>query len=125
MNFTKIETPNAPAAIGPYSQALLVGSTLYCSGQLGTDPKTGELASGIEAQTRQSLANIKAVLSQAGASVANVVKTTVYLTSMEDFTVVNGIYGETFSSPFPARSCVQVSKLPKNGLIEIEVLAVL
>jgi 2-iminobutanoate/2-iminopropanoate deaminase len=125
MSLTKIETTDAPAAIGPYSQAILAGNTLYTSGQLGVDPVTGELAQGVEAQARQALTNLSAVLAKAGAGLGNVVKTTVFLADMDDFAAVNAIYGEAFGSQFPARSCVQVARLPKNGLVEIEAIAVL
>lgn len=120
-----ISTSNAPAAIGPYSQAIRAGQFLFASGQLGLDPTSGELREGIEAQTRQALANMQAVLAEAGATVANVVKTTIFLADMADFAVVNRIYGEVFDHEPPARSTVQVAALPKNGLVEIEMIVFL
>jgi len=119
-----ISTPNAPAAIGPYSQAVRVGAALYTSGQLGLDPATGTLPEGVEAQTRQSLTNIGAILDAAGYAVADVVKTTVFIRSMDDFARVNAVYSAFFGDHKPARSCVEVSRLPKDGLVEIEVVAV-
>lgn len=113
----------APAALGPYCHAKLVGGLLFTSGQLGLDPATGELAQGIEAQTRQSLENIGAVLAAAGMEYGDVVKTTVFLANMEDFGLVNTIYAGYFSDDPPARSCVAVKTLPKNALVEIEVVA--
>ncbi|GIV70639.1 RidA family protein [Caldilinea sp.] len=118
-----VNTSGAPAAIGPYSQAVRVGQFLFASGQLGLDPVTGELRDGIEAQTRQALANMQAVLAAAGATTKDVVKTTIFLADMADFTVVNRIYAEVFGEEPPARSTVQVAALPKNGLIEIEMIA--
>jgi len=120
---TVISTPQAPAAIGPYSQAIRTGDLLFASGQLGLDPATGNLVDGIEAQTRQALTNLQAVLAAAGGSVANVVKTTIFLADMADFATVNAIYGEVFRHEPPARSTVQVAALPKGGLVEIEVIA--
>ncbi len=116
---------NAPAALGPYSQAVKAGNTLYLSGQLGINPATGELAQGVEAQTRQALENLKAVLSEAGAAPANVCKTTVFLTDINDFQAVNAIYAETFGTEPPARSCVQIAALPKGACVEIELIAAL
>jgi 2-iminobutanoate/2-iminopropanoate deaminase len=118
-----VNTSGAPAAIGPYSQAVRVGQFLFASGQLGLDPVTGELRDGIEAQARQALANMQAVLAAAGATTKDVVKTTIFLADMADFTVVNRIYAEVFGEEPPARSTVQVAALPKNGLIEIEMIA--
>lgn len=120
-----ISTANAPAAIGPYSQAIRAGQFLFLSGQLGMDPATGALPQGIEAQTRQALANLKAVLAEAGATVEDVVKTTIFLADLGHFATVNEIYGEVFNQAPPARSTVQVAALPKNGLVEIEVVALL
>lgn len=117
-----ISTSGAPAAIGPYSQAVRVGQFLFASGQLGLDPATGELPEGIEAQTRQALANMQAVLAAAGATPKDVVKTTIFLADMADFAVVNRIYAEIFGEEPPARSTVQVAALPKNGLVEIEMI---
>jgi 2-iminobutanoate/2-iminopropanoate deaminase len=118
-----IHTSKAPAAIGPYSQAIRAGKFLFASGQLGLDPATGQLQDGIEAQTRQALANLQAVLAEAGMTVANVVKTTIFLADLNDFATVNGLYAEVFGHEPPARSTVQVAALPKNGLVEIEVIA--
>lgn len=120
---TVISTSQAPAAIGPYSQAIRSGNLLFASGQLGLEPATGNLAVGIEAQTRQALANLQAVLAAAGGGIANVVKTTIFLADMADFATVNAIYGEVFRHEPPARSTVQVAALPKGGLVEIEVIA--
>lgn len=120
-----ISTSQAPAAIGPYSQAIKAGKFLFASGQLGLDPSTGNLQEGIEAQTRQALANIQAVLAEAGTSVENVVKTTIFLADMADFATVNNLYAQVFQSEPPARSTVQVAALPKSGLVEIEVIALL
>lgn len=121
---SKIESKSAPAAIGPYSQGTLAGSTAFISGMLGIDPATGELKEGIEAQAEQALLNLEAVLKEAGLTTVNVVKTTVFLTDMGDFAKINAIYGKHFSAPYPARSCVQVGALPKGGLFEIEAIAV-
>lgn len=120
-----VSTPHAPAAIGPYSQAIRAGQFLFASGQLGLDPATGDLREGIEAQTRQALANLQAVLAEAGAGVANVVKTTIFLADLSHFATVNQLYGEVFGHEPPARSTVQVAALPKGGLVEIEVIALL
>lgn len=122
---TVISTPHAPAAIGPYSQAIRAGQFLFASGQLGLDPASGDLREGIEAQTRQALANMQAVLGEVGAPIESVVKTTIFLADMADFAVVNKIYGEVFGYEPPARSTVQVAALPKNGLVEIEMIVLL
>jgi 2-iminobutanoate/2-iminopropanoate deaminase len=120
-----ISTADAPAAIGPYSQAVRVGSTLYCAGQIPLDPKTGQIASqDITAQTKRVMQNIAAVLQAAGSSFDRVVKTTIFLTDFADFQTVNEIYGSYFKSEPPARSTVQVAALPKNARVEIEVIAV-
>lgn len=119
-----ISTTAAPAAIGPYSQAILTNGTLYASGQLGIDPKTGEFADGITAQTEQAFRNIHAILREAGMSIDDVVKTTVFLSSMDDFASMNAVYATQFTKVLPARSAVAVRTLPKNGLVEIEVLAI-
>ncbi len=120
---TVISTSKAPAAIGPYSQAIKVGNLLYTSGQIPIDPATGNIVSGdIKEQTRQALSNIKAILEEAGLTMNNVVKTTVFLTNMEDFTEMNSIYAEFFSEPFPTRSAVAVRTLPKGVLVEIEAI---
>ena len=119
-------TADAPAAIGPYSQAVKAGDTLYLSGQIGMNPATGELVSAdVKEQTAQALKNMKAVLAAAGATVDNVVKTTVFLTDMADFQAVNAVYAETFASDAPARSCVAVAALPKGARVEVEAIAVL
>ena len=119
-----IATTKAPGAIGPYSQAIRVGNFVYTSGQLPINPATGAFPDGgIEAQTRQSLLNVQAILEEAGLTMANVVKTTVFLADMGDFAAMNGVYSEFFKEPFPARSAVAVKTLPKNALVEIEVVA--
>lgn len=118
-----IQTNNAPAAVGPYVQAVQVGDMLYASGQLGLVPATGELAEEIEGQTRQSLQNVDAILEAAGFTKADVIKTTIYLSDMGNFATVNEIYGDYFKENLPARSCVEVARLPKNGMVEIEVIA--
>ena len=118
-----IRTEQAPAALGPYSQAIHAGDLIFASGQLGLDPTTGKLQEGIEAQTHQALANVAAVLQAAGTSVEKVVKTTIFLANMADFAKVNAIYGEIFQTDPPARSTVQVAALPLGGLVEIEVVA--
>src|SRR6476619_6741172 len=120
-----IATAEAPAAIGPYSQAVRVGSTLYCAGQIPLDPKTGQIVAGdIAAQTRRVMQNIAAVLQAAGLSFDHVVKTTIFLADFADFQTVNEIYGSHFKNEPPARSTVQVAALPKNSGVEIEVIAV-
>ncbi len=119
-----IETKSAPAAIGPYSQAVVVGSMVFCSGQIGLDPHTGAIVSGgIEAETRRVLTNIREVLTAAKLEFADVVKTTIFLADLGDFDLVNRIYGEHFEPPFPARSTVQAAALPRGARIEIEVIA--
>lgn len=116
----------APQAIGPYSAAVKAGNFVFTAGQLGIDPESGEFVSGgIEAQTRQALENLAAVLQAAGTSLENVVKTTVFLNDMNDFGAMNGIYGQFFTEKFPARSAVQAARLPKDGLVEIEAVALL
>ena len=123
MNREAIATQAAPAAVGPYSQAIKTGSLVFASGQLGLDPATGKLQEGLEAQTRQVLANIAAVLSAAGADMADVVKTTIFLVDITQFATVNAIYSFAFPTPPPARSTVQVAALPLGGLVEIEAIA--
>lgn len=123
MNRQAIATQAAPAAVGPYSQAIRSGGLVFASGQLGLDPATGKLQEGLEAQTRQTLANLSAVLSAAGAGMGDVVKTTIFLVDITQFSVVNAIYGTAFPSPPPARSTVQVAALPLGGLVEIEAIA--
>lgn len=119
-----IATKNAPAAIGPYSQAVKVGNMLFASGQLGIDPATGNFPEGITEQTKQSFKNVHAILNEAGFSINDVVKTTVFLADMGDFAAMNEVYASQFEGAFPARSAVAVKTLPKNGLVEIEVVAV-
>lgn len=120
-----ITAPNAPAAIGPYSQAVQVGNMLFLSGQLGIDPQTGTFSSEeVGGQTLQAFKNIQAVLEEAGFGMEHVVKTTVFLADMASFAGMNEVYASFFSGTFPARSAVAVKTLPKNGLVEIEVIAV-
>lgn len=118
----EIHTENAPAAIGPYSQAIEAGDFIYVSGQIGVDPSTGEAVQGIEEQTHQVLKNLKAILTEAGANFSQVVKFTIYLASIEDFATVNEIYGSYLEKPYPARATVEVSRLPKDVLIEMDVV---
>ena len=119
-----ISTSKAPAAIGPYSQAIQVGNLIYTSGQIPIDPATGQLVEGgIKEQTRQSLSNIQAILQEAGLTMASVVKTTAFMADMADFAEMNSVYAEFFTEPYPARSAVAVKTLPKNALVEIEVVA--
>ena len=118
-----IATSNAPAAIGPYSQAVQMGDMLFTSGQLGIIPETGELAQGVEAQTEWALKNLGAILAECGMNYANVLKTTVFVADLADFAKVNAIYQNFFEGAYPARSCVQVAALPKGGLVEIECIA--
>lgn len=120
---TLISTPAAPAAIGPYSQAMRAGDFVFCSGQLGLDPATGALRAGVAAQTEQALDNLAAVLAAAGAQMANVVKATIYLTDLADFATVNTIYGRRFADNPPARAAVQVAALPRGGSVMIEMIA--
>ncbi|WP_251966806.1 RidA family protein [Parabacteroides sp. AD58] len=120
-----IATTKAPAAIGPYNQAIQVGNMLFASGQLGLDPATGNFPEGgVKEQTIQSFQNVKAILEEAGFSINDVVKTTVYLADMADFAAMNEIYASQFEGDFPARSAVAVKTLPKNALVEVEVIAV-
>ena len=119
----KIESGNAPKAIGPYSQAVLVDDTLYVSGNIPINPKTGDVADGIVNQSKQVFENMKAVLNEAGMGFENVVKTTAFLTDLSNFATFNEIYASYFVAPYPARSCVEVSKLPKNVLVEVECIA--
>ena len=118
-----ISASGAPAAIGPYSHAVRHGELLLLSGQLGLDPATGELREGVEAQARQAMTNMMAVLAAAGLGPQNVLKTTIFLADLADFAKVNAIYGSFFTEPHPARSTVQVAALPKGGLVEIEAIA--
>lgn len=121
-----INTSKAPAAIGPYSQGIKVGNLLFTSGQIPLVPETGELVEGdVSTQTRQSLENIKAILEEAGTKLENVVKTMVFIKNMDDFGKINQVYGEFFTENQPARSCVEVARLPKDVQVEIEVIATL
>jgi 2-iminobutanoate/2-iminopropanoate deaminase len=119
-----VSTDKAPAAVGPYSQALEVNGFVFCSGQIGIDPKTGNLVDGFENQVRQVLSNLKVVLIEAGSDFEHVVKTTVYIKNMNDYPLFNKVYGEYFKNHKPARATVEVSRLPKDCLIEIEAIAV-
>ncbi|MFR8171705.1 MAG: RidA family protein [Marvinbryantia sp.] len=118
-----ISTEKAPAAIGPYSQAIEVNGMVYTSGVIPVDPATGEIPAGVEAQARQAFSNLANLLEAAGTSMAQAVKTTVFIKEMNDFGRINEIYAEYFTKPYPARSCVEVARLPKDVLLEIEVIA--
>ena len=119
-----VDTKNAPGAIGPYSQAIQIGQLLFTSGQVPIDPETGAIVEGgIQEQARQSLNNIKAILNAAGTNMGAVVKTTVFLQDMNDFAAMNEVYAQFFQEPYPARSAVQVGRLPKDALVEIEAIA--
>ena len=118
-----IATEKAPAAIGPYAQANDIGNLVFTSGQLGIVPETGDLAEGLEAQTRQALDNLKHILEEAGSSLEKTIKTTCFMDDMNDFAAMNAIYAEYFNGDFPSRSAVQVAALPKGGLFEIEAIA--
>lgn len=119
-----INTNNAPGAIGPYSQGIIVGDFVYTSGQIPINPATGELENDIKVATKQSMENVKAILEAAGTSLENVVKTSIFLKDLNDFSIVNEIYATYFKENPPARSCVQVAKLPKDAVIEIEAIAI-
>ena len=119
-----IKASGAPAAIGPYNHAVVSGNMIFTSGQLGLDPETGRLAEGVEAQASLALKNLGAVLSAANFTLADIVKTTVFVTDLSDFAKVNRIYAEFFGADYPARSCVQVAALPAGGLVEVEAVAV-
>lgn len=119
----KISTSNAPAAIGPYSQALDLGNMVFVSGQIPINPATGVMADTIEEQAKQSLTNLKNILAEAGLGMENVVKTVVFLADLNDFAAVNAVYETFFADPFPARSCVQVAAIPKGAKVEIECIA--
>jgi 2-iminobutanoate/2-iminopropanoate deaminase len=123
MTRKEVATSSAPAAMGPYSQAIETDDFVFCSGQLGMDPATGRLAEGIDAQAEQALTNLGAVLAAAGLSATDVVKTTIFLADLADFGTVNTIYGRHFPAPCPARSTVQVAALPAKALVEIEAIA--
>ena len=118
-----VSTNKAPAAIGPYSQAQIVGNLVFCSGQIPVIPGTGALAQGLEAQANQVFKNISALLTAAGSDISKVVKTTVFIKNMDDFAAINAIYAQYFTEPFPARSCVEVARLPKDVLLECEAIA--
>ena len=120
----RISTDKAPAAIGPYSQALDTGNMLFISGQIPIDPKTGTMPESVEEQAKQVLTNITNILAEAGLTMANVVKTSVFLSDLNDFAAVNEVYASFFAEPYPARSCVQVAAIPKGAKVEIETIAV-
>ncbi len=119
----EISSLSAPKAIGPYSQAVLSGDTLYVSGNIPVNPSDGGIPDGIEAQTKQVFENMKAVLKEAGMDFSDVVKTTAFLTDLDNFAAFNALYSDYFIAPYPARSCVEVSKLPKGVLVEVECVA--
>ncbi len=119
----KIASSGAPGAIGPYSQAIEVDGFLFTAGQIGIDPKTGELQPGVKLQAEQALKNLMAILQEAGYSADDVVKTTIFLANIEDFAEVNEVYSKFFNEPYPARSTVAVAALPKGALVEIELIA--
>jgi 2-iminobutanoate/2-iminopropanoate deaminase len=121
---TVIASPNAPAAVGPYSQAVATGNLIFCAGQIPLDPATGNLVDGdVTVQTQRVIENIKAVLVAGGATLKDVVKSTVFLLDMNDFAAMNAVYAQHFEAPFPARSTIQVARLPKDARVEIEVIA--
>ena len=117
-----VSTELAPAAIGPYSQATIVGDMIYTSGVIPVDPATGEIPEGSVAQAKQAFLNIKNLIEAAGGSMENVVKTTVFIKEMDDFAAINEVYGEYFTEPYPSRSCVEVARLPKDVMLEIEAI---
>lgn len=119
-----ISTDKAPAAIGPYSQALDLGNMVYLSGQIPVNPETGEMADSIEEQTKQSMKNVEAILREAGLTLSHVVKTTIFLSDLSDFAAMNAVYESFLQKPYPARSCVQVAAIPKGAKVEIECIAV-
>ena len=118
----EIKTNNAPAAIGPYSQAIVCNNMLYTSGQIPINPQTGEIPEGVEEQAMQALTNVKNLIEASGASIDNVVKTTVFIKDMNDFAKINEVYAKFFTEPYPARSCVEVARLPKDVLLEVETI---
>ena len=118
-----IATTNAPGAVGPYVQAVKVNGMVYCSGQLGIDPAVGKMPEGVEAQAHCSMKNMGAILKEAGSDYSKILKTTIFLADMNDFAKVNEIYKSYFGEEYPARSCVQVAKLPLGGLVEVECIA--
>jgi len=119
----EIETDKAPLAIGPYSQAINLGDLIFTSGQIPIDSKTNFIPDGIENQTKQALENLKNILEESGSKLASVIKTTVFIKDMNDFAIINAVYSSYFTKPYPARSCVEVARLPKDVLIEIEAIA--
>lgn len=119
-----INTDKAPAAIGPYSQALDLGNMVYLSGQIPVNPETGEMAETIEEQTKQSMKNVEAILKEVGLTLSNVVKTTIFLSDLAEFAAMNAVYESFLAKPYPARSCVQVAAIPKGAKVEIECIAV-
>jgi 2-iminobutanoate/2-iminopropanoate deaminase len=123
--FTPVSTENVPSAIGPYSQAVIAGGFIYVSGQLPIDPKTNEMPASVEEQAKQSLENVKAILEAAGSDLKNVVKTVIFLKDMNTFSKVNEAYATYFRGKYPARSTVEVARLPKDALVEIEVIALI
>ncbi|MBB5173724.1 RidA family protein [Texcoconibacillus texcoconensis] len=123
MNKKSVYTKEAPEAIGPYSQAVVVNGVVYTSGQLGLDPNTVEMADGVVNQTHQVLKNVQAVLKEAGSDLNEVVKATIFLNDMNDFSQVNEVYASYFEKPYPSRSAIEVSRLPKDALVEVEVIA--
>ncbi|KAG0291349.1 hypothetical protein BGZ97_005915 [Linnemannia gamsii] len=118
-----VQTDNAPAALGPYSQAIIANGFVFCSGSIGMNPKTGEVPNGVEAQTEQVFANLAAVLKTANSSFSQIVKTTVFLKDLNDFVAVNNVYAKNMNGALPARACVEVARLPKDVLVEIECIA--
>ncbi len=118
----EIKTTAAPAAIGPYSQAIIAGNMLFTSGQIPIDPKTGNIAEGLEAQAEQVFTNIKNLIEASGSDMSHVVKTTVFIKNMDDFAKINEVYAKYFTEPYPARSCVEVARLPKDVLLEVETI---
>lgn len=124
MSHTPIATPDAPAAIGPYSQAIVHNGIIYCSGQIPLDPETGEMkGDSIEEQTHQVMKNLQAVLEAAGSGLSGIIRTTIYLQNLENFAKVNEVYASYLSKPFPARATVEVSKLPRGSQVEIDAIA--
>lgn len=125
MGKTYVSTNKAPKAIGPYSQGIKTGNMIFTSGQLGVNPKTGEFVNNnIEEETNQSLENLKSIIEEAGGTLEDIVKVTIFITSMENFSKINKIYGDFFGSHKPARSCIEISKLPNDGNVEIEAIAI-
>lgn len=119
-----LHTNNAPKAVGPYAQAIFVNGAVYTSGQLGLNPATGAFENGIEAQTHRAMKNVGEILKTKGFTYADIIKTTIFVKDMEQFGIVNSVYESYFDGNFPSRSCVEVSRLPKDGLVEIEVIAI-